>query len=388
MIILEQPFVSEFLQKTIAKNNIPVLETDFVKKLKHANELKLLKPKDFFEKFSNSAEKLLYTNSEDSTKWLNQYAPDLEITKHTDDLKNKERLREIFAKKNPKIWFKSYSIDELCEIDLTEIPKPFVIKPKKGFASICIHPVFSDNDWKPVLKKIEKERKEMQDVFPDSVVSLDEFLIESYIDGKEIAVDAYLNETGKPVILNIFHHLSSSKFDMSDRLYLTSDEIIRKYYAAIVDYLSELSKTTGLTKFPLHIELRVTSDERIIPIEINPLRFMGFCSADVEYYFYGINPYEYFFQQKEPNWDTILQSRTNKLYGMMGIEIPKHYDKNTIVFDYDKVISHFSKPLHYIKLDYTKYPMAMFVFAEVEKSNFEEFNTILHSDLAEYIYEK
>jgi hypothetical protein len=122
-----------------------------------------------------------------------------------------------------------------------------------------------------------------------------------------------------------------------------------------------------------------------VPIEINPMRFMGFCVADVEYYFYGINPYEYFFQQKKPDWNKILESRSDKLYGMFGIDIPKHLDKNRVSFDYEKFIAHFSKPLHYVKMDYTRLPMAIYLFAEVSKNRFSEFEEILYSDLSEFI---
>ena len=112
---------------------------------------------------------------------------------------------------------------------------------------------------------------------------------------------------------------------------------------------------------------------------------MGFCVADVEYYFYGINPYEYYFHQKKPDWDKILESRADKLYGMFGIDIPKHLDKGRIRFNYEKFIGHFSSPLHHIKMDYTRLPMAIYLFAEVSKTRFSEFEAILHSDLSEFI---
>ena len=140
-----------------------------------------------------------------------------------------------------------------------------------------------------------------------------------------------------------------------------------------------------LRNFPFHLEMRQEENGNFVPIEINPMRFMGFCVADVEYYFYGINPYEYYFNQKKPDWNKILESRNDKIYGMFGIDIPKHLDKRKITFDYEKFISHFSKPLHYIKQDYRTLPMAIYLFAETEKKNFAEFEEILYSDLTEFI---
>jgi hypothetical protein len=217
------------------------------------------------------------------------------------------------------------------------------------------------------------------------VVSLDEFLIERYITGTEIAIDAYFNASGEPVILNILTHLFGSKSDMSDRLYLTSGDVIRKYHDPIMRYLEEIAGLRDLRNFPFHLEMRQELNGNFVPIEINPMRFMGFCVADVEYYFYGINPYEYYFHQKKPDWDKILESRGDKLYGMFGIDIPKHLDKTKILFDYDKFIGHFSKPLHYVKMDYRKLPMAIYLFAEAPKNQYSEFEAILFSDLSEFI---
>jgi hypothetical protein len=107
--------------------------------------------------------------------------------------------------------------------------------------------------------------------------------------------------------------------------------------------------------------------------------------ADVEYYFYGINPYEYYFLGKKPDWNEILSSREGKFFGMFGIDIPKHYDKQWIQFDYNKFTAHFSKPLHYVKMDYTKLPVAIYLFAEVPDERFAEFEEILYSDLSEFI---
>jgi hypothetical protein len=70
---------------------------------------------------------------------------------------------------------------------------------------------------------------------------------------------------------------------------------------------------------------------------------------------------------------------------MFGIDIPKHLDKSKLHFNYDKFIAHFSNPIHYVKMDYQKFPMAIYLFAETSKSNFREFEAILHTDLSEFI---
>jgi hypothetical protein len=385
MIILEKPYVSDFLQQTVVRLKVPVLETGFSKSLKHAGEMNLVDGDSFFAAIKSSSNPLLYSNSENAAELLNRYCPEHRITKNVNYFKDKSKLRVIFSKLNPDVWYQRLSLEELDDLDITVLQKPFVIKPLRGFASIGIHSIKDEGEWNEALKSIKKEVKLMHNVFPDAVVSLNEFLIEKYIEGPEIAIDAYYDDSGDPVILNILMHLFGSRSDMSDRLYLTSDEIIRKYHDPIMIYLEKIAKLKDLRNFPFHLEMREESTGNFVPIEINPMRFMGFCVADVEYYFYGINPYEYYLQHKKPDWDRILGSRSDKIYGMFGIDIPKHIDKSRIHFNYEKFIAHFSKPLFHIKLDYKKLPMAIYLFAETRKDQFPEFEAILYSDLSEFI---
>ncbi len=385
MIILEKPYVSEFLQQTVVDLQIPVLKTDFAKSLKFSEKMNFIENETFFSALKTSGNPLLYSNSENSVELLNCYGPKLNVTKNVNYFKDKSKLREIFSSLNPDMWYITKTLKELDDLNISSLKMPFVIKPVRGFASIGIHGVHSESDWKEALDGIKKEVLLMQNVFPDEVVSLNEFLIERYIEGTEIAIDAYFNHSGEPVILNILTHLFTSKSDMSDRLYMTSAEIVRKYHDSIQNYLLEVAKLRDLRNFPFHLEMRQEQGGDFVPIEINPMRFMGFCVADVEHYFYGINPYEYYFHNKKPDWDQILESRSDKLYGMFGIDIPKHLDKSKIRFDYEKFIAHFSKPLHYTKMDYTRFPMAIYLFAEVPKNCFSEFEEILFSDLADFI---
>lgn len=386
MIILEKPYVSDFLQQTVVDLQIPVLSTDFSRGLERAGKMNMMERPAFFDLLRNTGNPLLYSNSENSAEFLNKFAPDLTVTKNVNFFKNKAKQRQIFSRLNPDVWYHTFTLDELDHLDVSSLKKPFVIKPVRGFASIGIHVIHDDREWHTALEGIRKEVALMHNVFPEVVVSLDEFLIERYIEGTEIAIDAYFDSTGEPVILNILTHLFGSNKDTSDRLYLTSDEIIRKYHEPILNYLLGIAYLADLRNFPFHLEMRQEPNGKFVPIEINPMRFMGFCVADVENYFYGINPYEHFFLQKKPDWDTILEPRRDKLYGMFGIDIPKHLDKSRIRFDYEKFIAHFSKTLFHLKMDYTRFPMAIYLFAEVSKDRFAEFEQILYSDLSEFIH--
>lgn len=385
MIILEKPYVSDFLQKTVVDLQIPVLKTEFARSLTRAREMRLIDPSQFIQLLENQETPLLYSNSENSIDFLNHHCPDNNFTKYVNLFKDKSKQRELFSTLNPDVWYHVYSLDELDRIDLKRLPMPFVIKPVRGHASVGIHAVHSENDWRNALDSIKTEVRLMQDVFPDAVVSLHEYLIERYVDGVELAIDAYFNSEGEPVILDILTHLFASRSDMSDRLYLTSTDIIQEYYDSIMHYLEEISSLIGVKNFPFHMEMRKEANGSYIPIEINPLRFMGFCVADVDYHFYGVNPYQHYFLQQKPMWSKIIEERKGRYFGMFGIDIPKHLDKSKIRFNYDKFIHYFSKVIHHTKMDYTKFPMALYLYAEVPTERFSEFEEILHSDLLEFI---
>jgi hypothetical protein len=385
MIILEKPYVSDFLQQTVVRLQVPVLSTDFSRSLARAGGMNLVESDDFFAALRAAENPLLYSNSENSVELLNRSGPDLTVTGNVNYFKDKSKLREIFSKLNPDVWYRTCTLKEVEELDVSTLQLPFVIKPVRGFASIGIHSVHHASEWQAALDGIRKEVVLMQRVFPDEVVSLNDFLIEKCIEGTEIAIDAYFNGSGEPVILNILEHLFRSRSDMSDRLYMTSAEIVRKYHDPIIRYLGVIAGLRDLRNFPFHLEMRQGPGGGFVPIEINPMRFMGFCVADVEYYFYGINPYEYYFLQKKPDWNAILATRGDSLYGMFGIDIPKHLDKSGIRFNYDRFIAHFSNVLHHVKMDYTKLPVAIYLFAEVPRAQFSEFEEILYSDLSEFI---
>ena len=55
------------------------------------------------------------------------------------------------------------------------------------------------------------------------------------------------------------------------------------------------------------------------------------------------------------------------------------------VFDYDRVLSKFERPLDLRKIDYREYPVFGFLFVEMSEENFSEIDVILKSDLTEFI---
>jgi len=233
---------------------------------------------------------------------------------------------------------------------------------------------------------LHTEMQVVKDLYPLQVMDATDFIIESYIKGKEYAVDCYFNENGKPVILNILEHQFSSTDDVSDRLYYTSTTIIKSLGAKVEKFLIELNGLAGLTKFPLHIEIRIDND-MIVPIEGNPMRFGGWCtSAELAYHAFGFNPYHYYFEQKEPDWDKIMKSHDESIYSIIILNNATGYSANEIKsFDYDKLLAIFKSPLELRKINYAKYPLFGFLFTKTSIDDIVELENILNSDLTEFI---
>jgi hypothetical protein len=182
-------------------------------------------------------------------------------------------------------------------------------------------------------------------------------------------------------------HIFSSGKDVNDRVYITSKDIIEGYLHSIMEFLSEIGKRASLRNFPAHVEVRIHENGTVAPIEVNPLRFGGWCSTpDLAWYAFGINLYEYLFQQKQPDWNIILTGKENLVFSNIVLNNSTGTEgKNIRSFDYDKLLSDFEKPLELRKADFTKFPIFGFLFCETRLENMQELQRILMSDLKEYV---
>jgi len=222
------------------------------------------------------------------------------------------------------------------------------------------------------------------------VLDTSSFIIEQCIIGEEFAVDAYFNSLGEPVILNIMKHTFSSDNDVSDRVYTSSKEIIESNLKEFTEFADRIGNLAGVKNFPVHIELRRDNDGTLLPIEVNPMRFGGWCTtADISFLAYGFNPYLYYYSQKKPNWSALLNGKEGKLFSIIVLDNSTGIDVDKITsFDYEKLLSKFEKPIELRKIDFQKYSVFGFLFTETREDNFIELKNILDSNLNEFISTK
>ena len=216
------------------------------------------------------------------------------------------------------------------------------------------------------------------------MVNQTRFLVEQYIRGEEYAVDLYFDEEGEPVILNIFQHRFSSFSDVSDRLYITGEKIIRANLPRFTAWFRKVNAKIGARNFPAHVELRVEGDH-ILPIEFNPLRFAGLCTTDMAAFAFGLNTVDTYLNGKKPDFDTLLAGRKGKTYSMILLDKPKNLPPDARL-DPEKLIAAFQHVLEARFINIPELPLFGFLFTETDEDHEDELERILKSDLTEFLF--
>ena len=385
MFIMEKPYVSEFMVDTIVQNDWDILDNEVVRNSGiEKGALNIVSSKDAEDFYLKQEFPLIYSSSENAISWVLEHLPKSNLSSYIRLFKDKIEFRKLLQTIYPNFFFREVEYSEIEKIKAKDIKFPFVIKPSVGFLSLGVHTVRSAEEWNDVVKILDKEMTWAKSLYPQEVVNSSKFIIEELIEGKEFAIDAYYDRNGKAVILNIFEHPFLDAKDVSDRIYIMSEEIMIKYMAKFAQLLRKIGETIDIRNFPMHIEVRVKEDGEIIPIEVNPMRFAGWCTTDVAKYAWGVNVYEYFHNQKAPDWNKILSEADGKIYYFSMAEVPSSVDRNSIHnFDYQEFLSNYSNVLEVRRIDFHNNPLFAIIFGST--TSMEEVHKILALKTKNYI---
>lgn len=384
MFLLDDPYVSEFLKQSVRELGLPVLATDAARRLAGDDELDFIDAIDFAARMGKGER--LYANSENGLEHIFKCGCSPELARQIDICKDKALFRETIASLHQDYPFQRVSIDDLAELNVSGFDCPFIVKPARGFFSLGVHVVKSHSQWPEIVRAIHEEREALNAEYPEEVVNSGEFIVEAGINGEEYAIDLYYDEEGSPVITNILHHHFMSDDDTSDRLYYTSAGIIRDRLKPFTEYVTRMGEACDFRSFPMHLEVRVTGSNEIIPIEANPMRFAGWCVADITHHAWDINPYEYYFQNKQPDWGTILKGRKGEATVMVIADFPEGTEREQIAgFNYDGFQKLFDNILELRKIDYSSYPVFAFCFARMEESEVDNLKSVLTEDFSRFV---
>lgn len=387
MIILDKPYVSDFLLQTIEHHEIPVVQTPVVKEMNVKYNLPFITEDEAIARFRHPERPVLYSNSENAINWISTNLHFTDIPDKINLFKDKVRFRELIRSLYPEYYFESLELGHLEMMEKVALSYPVILKPAVGFFSMGVYKLNKPSDWKTVQLNIREELDQVGHLYPNDVFNATKFILEACIQGREFAIDAYYDADGQPVILNIMEHYFSSSEDVSDRLYTTSSVIIRRFMSPFYDLLASIGELAFLRNFPVHVEVRLTEAGEIIPIEVNPMRFGGWCTtADLAAMAFGFNPYHLFFSGEQPDWDAVLRDKENKSFNIIILDNSTGYTADQIKgFDSEKLLSQFDTVLDYRPVDFHAYPIFGFLFAETNADNSEAVEHILKSDLQEYL---
>jgi len=386
MFFADKPYISDFFKQTVRDNHVPVVGTEIAEKLGLYSGTNIISEKAAIEMAHTSDDLRIYTTSENAIGWISKHLAFSDLPEKIALFKNKVKFRELTRPMFPDFYFKEVRVEDLNRVEVQEIPLPFIIKPAVGFFSMGVRKVTNHAEWHSVVGSLLAEMDKNKSVYPEAVLNASSFIIEECINGDEYAFDVYFKASGEPVVLSILKHTFASETDVSDRVYTTSKEIIEENLADFTDFAGRIGKLAQLKNFPVHIEVR-RENGILMPIEVNPMRFGGWCTtADISYLAYGFNPYLCYFLQEKPNWDEALKGKEGKLYSLVVLDNSTGVHVNDIIsFDFEKLLANFEKPLELRKIDFKEHSVFGFLFTETSTDNFLELKKILDSNLSEFI---
>lgn len=387
MIILDKPFVSDFLIETIRNSQIPVIRTASASSLDLSDDLPWVSEEEAVHAFKQTGVPRLYTNSENAIEWISQHLGFTDIPDKINLFKDKVRFRKLIRTLYPEYYFESLELGDIEMMEKMALSYPLILKPAVGFFSMGVYRLNDPKDWRNVQNRIRQEGAGMQQIYPQDVFNDTRYILEACIHGREFAIDAYYDDQGEPVILNIMEHYFSSEEDVSDRLYTTSSVIIRRFHSRFEELLHSIGELAFLRNFPVHVEVRLTEAGEIIPIEVNPMRFGGWCTtADMAAMAYGLNPYELFEKQERPDWDAVLREKENETYNILVLDNSTGYRAEDIrSFEPGQLLAAFDDVLDFRPVDFRQYPIFGFLFTRNDAGNSEALEQVLKSSLREYV---
>ena len=277
-----------------------------------------------------------------------EYATNPELRRINEICKNKLVFRNHLKHLYPDFFYRSLKYSELETVDYKAFPYPVVVKPTRGYCSMGVYRIEDEGQWLATCKKLERDNQIGKNIASDFVFNPTFYIVEEALEGDEFAVDGYYDATGKPVILNIMKRKFLGPMDTSDRIYYTSVSVVKNTFGEVTELAKTLGNGLDIKLFPVHFEARRNNDGKLIPIEINPMRFASCGLSDLSFYAYGINSFEYYFTQKEPDWNEIFKKNDGYIYGSFDGNFSKNINYDDIAYiKEDELKSKFSDVLDY-----------------------------------------
>lgn len=335
----------------------------------------LIKDSDLHNYTFNKQDKICIT-SEASLNLVTEKLQDVSKKEAIESLKDKYKFRKILTDIYPDYQYQKINFEE---IENLSIPKKTILKPLKGCFGTAVKIVDKNSDLTQVSQEIKKELDKNASVLPKSVLSQNDFILEDFIEGEEYAIDMFYDDKGHPHIVNIYYHPMPKVNAYLHMIYYTNKDIFDLIYNKAIEFFKKLNKILKVTNLTLHSEFKY--DTKLIPIEINPMRFGGMGLGNMIYHSLNINPYNYFNIGISPNWKDIWNSYHDECFTFFIAYNGSNINKNIQEPDIDKLKMQFTEVLCEQIFDY-KTQLAFGVFSLKETPN--NINNLLKIEFNNY----
>jgi biotin carboxylase len=196
--------------------------------------------------------------------------------------RTKLRQRQVLrAAGLPVPEFFAFRLDELLEEILPRVPFPCVVKPLTLSASQGV--VRADNPA-AFTAAVGRVRALIQSppLTSSHRTDLDRLLVESYIPGREVAVEGLMT-AGRLRVLAVFDKpdpLEGPFFE--ETIYVTPSRLPAEVQSAIADCAARSVAALGLTDGPLHAEFRIQEGKPWV-LELQPRPIGGLCARALRF---------------------------------------------------------------------------------------------------------
>ncbi|MGB7848407.1 MAG: ATP-grasp domain-containing protein [Candidatus Acidiferrum sp.] len=196
--------------------------------------------------------------------------------------RSKLRMREVMRDANlPVPWFRSVPLEPLPEPSLLGVRYPCVLKPLSLSAS---QGVVRANNREEFLAGVARLKRLLNspEIRAAREPHRDQMLVEGYLEGREVAVEALLTE-GVPRVLAIFDKpdpLDGPYFE--ETIYVTPSRLPAAEQRAIEESLFSAVRALGLSHGPVHAEFRLNA-QGVWPIEVAPRPIGGLCARALRF---------------------------------------------------------------------------------------------------------
>jgi hypothetical protein len=214
-------------------------------------------------------------------------------------LKDKIAFREMLRPIYPDFAFASVATQDLRTLRL-DPDGVYVIKPARGAFGAGVRTIKGDADLARLQGEIIAEMERNAAVLSETALSTERLVVEQYITGEEYAADVFFDPNGDPVLTSAYHHPMPANPAYLHMLYYASPRVWELVAPQAAEFFVALNQRLGVTNLAMHAEFRMHRG-RLVPIEINALRFGGMGLGHMSHHVLGINAYRHFIDGTRPD---------------------------------------------------------------------------------------